>query len=58
MVKLTYIVNPNVDWCYLSGNSNAIHLLEQNLDKIDWTALSGNPNAKFSVMLFKYYQVR
>ena len=45
MVKLTYIVNPNVDWCYLSTNQNAIHLLEQNLHKVDWYYLSANPNA-------------
>ena len=32
---------------YLSSNPNAIHLLEQNLDKIDeWSAfVVGNPNA-------------
>jgi hypothetical protein len=29
----------------LSGNPNAIHLLEKNLEKIDWFRLSGNPNA-------------
>jgi len=29
----------------LSRNPNAIHLLEQNLDKIDWEWLSDNPNA-------------
>jgi hypothetical protein len=28
----------------LSDNSNAIHLLEQNIDKIDWNFLTGNPN--------------
>ncbi|ADX06153.1 hypothetical protein 162280994 [Organic Lake phycodnavirus] len=26
-------------------NPNAIHLLEQNVDKIDWAWLSSNPNA-------------
>ena len=30
---------------YLSGNPNAIHLLDKNQDKIDWVRLSGNPNA-------------
>ena len=25
-------------------NPNAIHLLEQNLDKVNWEELSGNPN--------------
>jgi hypothetical protein len=26
-------------------NPNAIHLLEQNMDKVDWRHLSRNPNA-------------
>ena len=30
---------------YLSMNSNAIPILEQNPDKIDWFWLSLNPNA-------------
>lgn len=29
----------------LSRNSKAVHLLEQNLDKIDWGFLSMNRNA-------------
>jgi len=29
----------------LSFNPNAIHLLEENQDKIDWSDLSQNPNA-------------
>jgi hypothetical protein len=29
----------------LSGNPNAITLLENNLDKVDWWMLSANPNA-------------
>jgi hypothetical protein len=33
------------DWDKLSGNPNAIHLLEKNLDKVIWGQLSGNPNA-------------
>ena len=32
-----------MDW--LSKNPNAIHLLEQNPDKINWAELSRNPNA-------------
>jgi hypothetical protein len=32
-------------WEILSGNPNAIHLLEQNLGKVDWDELSANPNA-------------
>ena len=34
-----------MDWYYLSQNPNAIHILEQNLDKVDWHNLSCNPNA-------------
>ena len=25
-----------IDWYYLSGNPNAISILEKNLDKVDW----------------------
>jgi hypothetical protein len=31
-----------VDWSALSENKNAIHILEQNIDKIDWYKLSVN----------------
>ena len=34
-----------VHWRILSGNPNAIHILEKNLDKVDWWILSSNPNA-------------
>ena len=34
-----------LDWDILSGNKNAIKLLERNEDKIDWYNLSVNPNA-------------
>jgi hypothetical protein len=34
-----------VCWNNLSSNPNAIHILENNFDKIDWDKLSGNPNA-------------
>ena len=45
-VKCKYIIDPDkINWDELSGNSNAIHLLEQNLDKIYWDILSKNPNA-------------
>ena len=40
-----YNIHPEVDWSYLSKNPNAIHLLEQNLDKVNWYDLSGNPNS-------------
>ena len=32
-----------VFWMNLSENPNAIHLLEQNPDKIKWECLSSNP---------------
>lgn len=32
-----------IDWFYLSSNSNAISLLEANIDKINWNALARNP---------------
>jgi hypothetical protein len=34
-----------LDWYRLSGNPNAIHLLEKNQEKIVWRYLSDNPNA-------------
>ena len=34
-----------VSWSSLSGNPNAIHILEKNMDKVSWYGLSGNPNA-------------
>jgi len=34
-----------VNWQYLSGNPNAIHILKNNLDKVHWHSLSVNPNA-------------
>ena len=37
----------------LSINKNAIHLLEQNIDKIYWNGLSINPNA---IHLLEQYQ--
>ena len=33
------------NWAHLSGNPNAISLLEQNLDKVNWYGVSRNPNA-------------
>ena len=40
-----YILNYKIDWGFLSINTNAVHLLEQNQDKIDWCYLSANKNA-------------
>jgi len=31
------------DWDFLSGNPDAIYLLEKNQDKIDWFCLYENP---------------
>ena len=50
MFTPTFIVNDvnsnvNINWFMLSENPNAIHLLEQHLDKANWTRLSLNPNA-------------
>ena len=39
-----WILKDKIDWCYLSENPNAIHLLERNIDKINWFLLSSNPN--------------
>ena len=43
--KPVFIIDERVSWFALSGNLNAIHLLEQNLDKIHWLRLSANPAA-------------
>ena len=45
--KLNELYNKNknyIDWEYLSSNLNAIHILENNLDKVIWSCLSLNPN--------------
>ena len=34
-----------IDWYSLSGNPEAIHMLEANCDMIEWSFLSMNPNA-------------
>ena len=39
-----WIDKGKIDWRVLSCNPNAIHILEQNLDKINWCHLSENPN--------------
>ncbi len=36
-----------INWFGLSWNPSAMHILEQNMDKIDWTALSCNPSAVY-----------
>ena len=45
MKLLDWIPEDNLDWYGLSGNSNALHMLEANPMKIDWDLLSFNPNA-------------
>ena len=42
---LEWIDFKSLSWSGLSLNPNAIHLLEQNKDKIDWSLLSYNPAA-------------
>jgi len=39
------IIEQKINWKYLSANTNAIHLLEKNIDKINWRYLSRNKNA-------------
>ena len=34
-----------LNWYLLSCNSNAIHILEKNFNKINWHKLSADPNA-------------
>ena len=46
MKLLDWVELDKLDWYgLLSTNPNAIHLLEQNINKIDWMLLSNNPNA-------------
>lgn len=46
MLKLRdFISLEKIDWNMLSGNPNAIYLLEKNPEKNDWYSLSKNPNA-------------
>jgi hypothetical protein len=36
-------INWEINWDLLSGNPNAISLIEKNQDKIYWSSLSQNP---------------
>ncbi len=47
-----------MDWETLSGNPNAIHLLEQNLDKVSWYWLCYNPNANHLIAPLNHIQMR
>ena len=40
-----FISISNLMWVQLSNNPNAIHILENNLDKVNWKQLSINLNA-------------
>ncbi len=40
---LDWVDEKNLDWSSLSLNSNAINLIEKNLDKVNWKILSRNP---------------
>ena len=31
-----YIINNNIDWYKLSSNLSAVHILQENEDKINW----------------------
>ena len=51
MKLLDWVLLDKINWCYLSKNPNAIHLLESvilDMDNplvaIDWKYLSANPN--------------
>ena len=58
MVKLSYIVNPKVICLsLLCKNPNAIHLLEQHLDKLDmyeWKLLSFNCATRLGLEFEEY----
>ena len=40
-----WVDSNRINYRYLSGNPNAIHILEKNLDKVNWDLLSENRNA-------------
>jgi hypothetical protein len=46
-------------WPYLSENSNAVNILEKNLDKIDRNNLSSNINAQECIeKIYFFYSLR
>ena len=45
IIKNFEIEDEHEYWYWLSGNPNANHLLEKNLEKVVWSCLSTNPNA-------------
>ena len=62
LFKPLYTENKNnsskVDWDWLSGNPNAIHILEKNLDKVDWRDLSMNLNAINLLLKYDYENMK
>ena len=53
--KLRDWVNQDkINWCSLSTNPNAIHLLRVNQDKIDWNIIWSNP----SIFTYDYEQMK
>jgi len=48
--------NPNIDWYTLSGNPNAIEILDKHRDKIEWADFSGNTSPK-TIQIIKENQV-
>ena len=53
MKLLDWIDINKLDWHWLLSNPNAIHLLEQNQDKIEWNCLSRNP----SIFVYNYEKI-
>jgi len=45
-----YINKNYINWKLLSGNYNAINVLQKHIDKIDWFELSAN---KYAINYFK-----
>jgi hypothetical protein len=48
--------NPNIDWYALSGNPDAIDILDANRYNIEWSAISGNTSPK-AIQLIKDIQL-
>jgi hypothetical protein len=48
--------NPDIDWSALSGNPEAIDILDANRDKIEWAYFAGNTNPKV-IQIIKENQI-
>ena len=55
---LRYFLHDNASLGMLSGNPNAIHLLEANPNKINWNKLSSNPNALHLITQIDYRSIK